>query len=270
MKFEVELPDSQIKCWKESINIFGQEIPTFSELAFKEKWNSIYYRYESARNFLLLAMEPGYEKLYKLSNCSDESKKYFELRQQINFYEAALLNYNMLIDYSWQLVYFCFEFVAYYKDEKIDLDAPLLKEESKEILKKLEKNVLGPTNDESPLLYFKTFRECTEYNEIYDLISSFWNSFKDTNVRKLYNRLKHCGNLLYEEENEFRTLGIKCKAVIEGNEILISVDDIKERISLKKSMEELFKFDNESLMGYLTNLLVKLKPLIKLGDLAYL
>lgn len=35
-------------------------------------------------------------------------------------------------------------------------------------------------------------------------------------------------------------------------------------------MEELLRFDNESLMNYLTNLLVKLKALIKLSDLAYL
>lgn len=134
----------------------------------------------------------------------------------------------------------------------------------------MERNVRSPSNDNNLSSCFKPFRNFNEYDEIYDLISSFWNSIKDSNVRTFYNRLKHCGNLLYQEENEFKTLGVKWKAIIKGKEIPISVDDIKERISLKESMEELLRFDNESLMNYLTNLLVKLKALIKLSDLAYL
>ena len=270
MKFKVELPESELKCWKENLNIFESKIPTFNELAFKDKWNSIYYRYESARNFLILAIEPDYESLFEINNCSANTKKYFEICCKKDFYEAALMNYNILIDYSWQLVYFCFEFVSYSKDKQIDLDNWISIEESRNLLNKLEKNVSCPGNDECPFKYFKKFKDNSEYIDIFELINSFWNNFKNSNLRKYYNLIKHCGNLIYQEIEEIKNSKIRCNAKIEGQSIAINVKDIKDSVSLKKLLEELKDFDNNILMDYLCNLLNKLKSLMNISDLVYL
>ncbi len=44
MNFKIELPESDIKCWKDHLNMLGSKLPTFKDLAIKQKWDSIYYK----------------------------------------------------------------------------------------------------------------------------------------------------------------------------------------------------------------------------------
>ncbi len=219
--------------------------------------------------FLMLAKEPK-DNLFEINGCSEDNKKLFELRQQINFYESALINYNILIDYSWQLVYFCFEYVYYDKQENVGLDNMIEINEARKILNKLEKDVKCPLNEESPIHYFEKFNVDSEYKEVFDLINNFWNGFKDTELRNNYNKLKHCGNLLYEEEQALIDTRIKCTCKINGKKIPTSAKDLRQAISLNKSIEDLKDFDDNLLTGYLSKLLNALNSIIELPDLAFL
>ncbi|MCI5938824.1 MAG: hypothetical protein SOU07_00490 [Bacilli bacterium] len=221
-------------------------------MAFKEKWHSIYYRYESARSMLILAKESGYDDLFKLVDIDEENKKYFQFQRQVDFYESALCFYNFLVDYSWQIAYFSYEYVAYIKNSQIDLTEPIDKKTASAILKKLEKCITQPLDNENPLAYFS---RDNDFKEIYDLIKSFFETFKNSNIRSNYNKIKHCGNFLYTESYEYTKMPFICSINIKGKDIPSDIRDIQETTSLTVSINELINFDNNILYPYLVKII---------------
>lgn len=264
--FKEQLPESKIKFWDDNINLFDNVIPTFQDVAFKEKWHSIYYRYESARSMIVLAKEPGYDELFKLGNIDEENRKYFQFHRQIDFYETALCYYNFLVDYSWQIAYFSYEYVAYVKTAQIDLTEPIDKGTASAIFKKLEKNISQPLDDENPLVYFS---RDNDFKEIYDLIESFFKTFKDSNIRNNYNKIKHCGNFLYTESYEYTKMPFMCSININGKDIPSDIRDIQETASLNGSIDELINFDNDVLFPYLVKIIELLKSYLKPSKLVF-
>lgn len=262
MEFKIELENSDIYCWKEKLKLSGSQIPTFRHLSFKEKWNSIYNRYETARMFLTLAKDHKYD-LFRMKEETKEIRTLIDFRLKKEFYESALVNYNFVIDYSWQLVYFYYEFDCYCKDKKIDLDTLIKKEEAKSILNELEHKVDNPMNKEGPLFWLKKHIDSLEYNKIFHFVVVFLQNNTVKKLRNNYNKLKHCGNLLYEEELNFEPIIIQ-------TEYAMGTSDLNNAISLKKSIEDLVVFDNDYLLNYLSELLIQLKDIVKLPDLAYI
>lgn len=256
--FKKDIVNSKLRFW-DGLKMMSAEVPTFTDIAFKEKWHSIYYRYESARWYLLLAKGPGYECLYKSNSTDEKQRKYFELQRQIDFYEGALTFYNMLVNYSWQLTFFSYEFACYSKDEIINLTKPISIEDAKKALKKLEHSVTNPFDEENPFSYFA---KDNKFSEIGELVNDFWKRFSVSNIRNSYNIIKHCGNMVYEELNEFFKMPFKITASIGEKEIPISVIDVQDSISLVKSIDELIKFDNDELMPYLEELVEKLNLVV--------
>lgn len=264
--FKEQLPESKIKFWNDKVNIFDNVIPTFQDVAFKEKWHSIYYRYESARAMLILAKEAGYEDLYKLGDLDEKNKKYFEFHRQVDFYESALCFYNFLVDYSWQIAYFAYEYVAYVKNSQIDLTELIDKKTASDTFKKLEKCITQPLNDENPLSYFS---RDNDFKEIYDLIESFFKFFKDSNIRNKYNKIKHCGNFLYTESYEYTKMPFICSINIKGKDIPTDIRDIQEKTSLTDSINELINFDNDVLYPYLVKIIELLNNYLKPSKLVF-
>lgn len=271
LKFDIDLLDSNLAFWKNgNIDLLTQKVPMFTDIVFKEKWHSIFYRYESARKFLMFASNPGYDGLYRLENdVADEDRKYIDFNTQVDFYEAALVFYNALIDYSWQIAYLSFEFVCYMEDHALNLEEPIGKPTAKAIFSKLEKNVSSPTDEQSPLHYFSKYCNDGKYKDVINFIGVFWKKFSTTNVRKKYNHIKHCGNYLYKESYEFTKMPFIMHIEKEGKELPSDTRDIQEAISLKESIKELYDFDNNDLLNYLSELIEKLKKIIDPSKLVF-
>ena len=105
--------------------------------------------------------------------------------------------YNIIVDLSWTLCYVSAEYVLYEKDKTIDFSGMLPIEEAYKALRKAENLVTNPNSQDNPFVYLKNM--CPEFTPAIDLIIEFWQDFADSEIRKLYNFIKHKGKPNFDE-----------------------------------------------------------------------
>ncbi|NLK72867.1 MAG: hypothetical protein GX285_07620 [Clostridiales bacterium] len=234
------------------------DIPSSQELFFEAKLTEIHRQYQAARIFLCQVDNADWDYWYEPFN--------HEMKDGISkvsfngmFLETAILYYNIVVDLTWILCYVSAEFAGYKKGKVIQLDGINLIQDTKDMIRDMEKLVSNPSTEENPLNYLKA--HCPEYAPAIDLVYDFWKGFADSEVRKLYNFIKHKGKPQYNELYQFTAK--KFYSFHKGDqEYPTDSNDVKLEISLYKTVELLKDYDNEILFPYCDKLIELLVPLV--------
>jgi hypothetical protein len=101
-----------------------------------------------------------------------------------------------------------------------------------------------------------------EFSKPIDLVLNFWEKFRNSSMRNLYNFIKHRGKPLYTEiEDE---MGAKLlDLIVNGESCPTDVRDIQKSLNLADCIEDLRKFDDDTLFPYIKELLELIKEVIK-------
>jgi len=253
-------------------NLVGTALPINQDFYFVSKWNEIFNRYCSARIFIRKTAEDDWS--YWFNPVEDvESQKAFELIYISELYETALLNYNILVDLSWTITYVTAEYALY----KFDKDGNIINsqeiygmlpiEESYEMLRKTENGVSTPHAEGNPFDYLRLMQP--QFQDVIDLIVNFWSDFSNSNIRNLYNYIKHKGKPLYTEIENMR--GKKTMLLKIGNKDYPSdIRDVQRIISLEEGVNELIDFDDNKLFPYIKQLLELLRKAVDPSPMAFL
>lgn len=245
----------------------GLSLPSNQDIYFMSKWHEIFDRYASARLFLREAVKDNLDDWQHWFNLTDNSKtnKIFMIKLQSEMYETALINYNILVDLSWTITYVSAEYILYKYDAignvinstEILTMSPI--EEAYKILRNEENLVSSPNSKQSQFTYLK--KMCPNFSAAIDIIIKFWTHFSNSNIRSLYNFIKHKGKPLYKEYNDYNPS--KFFGITIGNTSFPSdIRDVQKIIKLKDSIQELIDFDDNQLFPYLTSLILELKKVV--------
>ena len=227
--FGVLEPPHEVK-----FNLIGVSLPTNQDMYFVSKWNELFDRYSSARLFLRKTQEDNWDYWFNRLDKSDIQHA-MELTIKSNLYETALMNYNILVDLSWTITYVSAEYALYNFDEEgnvtnaKDVSGMHPIEEAYELLRKTENGVSTPHAEGNPFNYLKVMRP--EFASSVDLIVEFWKKFSNSNVRNLYNYIKHKGKPLYKEIEEIRG-GKLMQIVIDREQYPSDISDVQKVIEL--------------------------------------
>lgn len=235
-----------------SINLKNAKLPSNKDVFFRAKQEELLQHYESARIFLLETETDDWNHWFELDEKDKiDKQEIFELLYMERMFECSLMYYNIIVDLSWTLCYVSVEYVLYEKGKKININELMNIEDAYNTMRKAENLVSNPNGEDNPFKYLK--KMCPEFEKAINLIVDFWKMFSETNIRNLYNFIKHKGRPLYEEEEKFK--GAKAINLIIKNESCpTDIRDIQKRVSLKKSIAELKKFDDIVLFPYIKNL----------------
>ena len=223
-------------------------IPSSRELFFEGKLYEIYLRYQSARTMLnaIDNNENGY-----WYDDIEENKDLIRLNYNGFFLESMIMNYNIIIDLTWVVTFLSIEICDYEikSDGNFNFSDGNDISKTKEIIKKIEGLAKRPDDREISeyMNYFNSLSE--KYIPITEHIKSFWKTFKDSEIRKLYNFIKHRGKPEYKEI--YNITGRKFYSYI-SDEIEYSTDisDIRSTISLYETLNNLIYFDDNTLFEY--------------------
>ena len=139
-------------------------------------------------------------------------------------------------------------------------------EEAYDLLRKTENGVVTPHAYGNPFAYLKTMRP--EFSNAMDTIIRFWEEFSNSNIRQLYNYIKHKGKPLYQEVEEI-SAGKVWEILIGKEEYPSDIRDVQKIISVDQGIQELINFDNNTLFPYIEELLDELKEAVKPSPMAY-
>lgn len=242
---------------KVTFNLEGTAIPSNQDYYFISKWNEIFNRYCSARIFLRKTEEDNWDYWFNpVSN--SEHQKALELIFKAELFEMALLNYNILVDLSWTITYVSAEYVIYKFDKDGNIINPqeiqgmLPIEESYEMLRKTENGVSTPHAEGNPFDYLRVMQP--QFTKAIDLIIEFWKEFSNSNIRGLYNYIKHKGKPVYKEVEAMRSDRVFTLKI--GNiDYPSDIRDVQRIISLEDGISELIRFDDEKLFPYIEKLI---------------
>jgi hypothetical protein len=253
-------------------NLVGTVLPTNQDFYFVSKWNEIFNRYCSARIFIRKTAEQDWGYWFTPVDNPD-SQKAIELIFKSELYETALLNYNILVDLSWTITYVTAEYALYKFDAEgnivnaKDIYGMLPIEQSYEMLRRTENGVSTPHAEGNPFDYLRVMQP--QFNEAIELIINFWRDFANSNIRNLYNYIKHKGKPLYKEIEDMRygkTMLIK----IGDQDYPSDIRDVQRIISLEDGIKELIKFDDNKLFPYIKQLLELLREAVDPSPMAFL
>lgn len=255
-----------------SFKIVGTALPTNQDIYFVAKWHELFERYTTARMFVRKAIGDNWD--YWFNKIPDEKvQRAVEYKFKAELYETALISYNILVDLTWAWTYVSAEFVLYSFDAEGNVTNakdvcgmhPI--EEAYELLRKTENGVSTPHAEGNPFNYLKVMRP--EFTEAMDTIIEFWKVFSNSQIRSLYNFVKHKGKPLYKEVEDYR--GGKVMSIHIGNEEYpADIRDVQKIVSVDEGLQELIKFDNECLYPYIEKLLDELKTAVDPSPMAYL
>ena len=174
--------------------------------------------------------------------------------------------YNVIVDLSWTLCYVSAEYVLYERDKAIDFSGMLPIEEAYDALRKAENLVTNPNSQGNPFEYLKNM--CPEFTPAIDLIVSFWSNFADSEIRKLYNFIKHKGKPNFEEiEAHKGRIAVRLKI---GNEDYpTDIREVQKKIGLYQIIRELRDFDDNVLFPYIKELLSRLETILSPSPLVF-
>lgn len=233
------------------IKVDGAKIPSHKDVFFRAKQNEIFEQYESARIFLRETETRDWNHWFQDAN--PKYQEVFELLFINRMFEVALMYYNIIVDLSWTLCYVSVEYAVYEKDKKpINMSNLMNIEAAYNALRKAENFVTNPDSNGNPMEYLKT--RCPEFKDSIDLIINFWKEFSNSNIRNLYNFIKHKGKPLYEEVEKFRDGGF-ISLIIKNESYPTDIRDVQRVINLKDSIKELKEFDDKVLFPYIKKLL---------------
>ncbi|AQS08360.1 hypothetical protein CLOBY_04510 [Clostridium saccharobutylicum] len=231
------------------VKLLEVKMPHHKDIFFRAKQDEIFQQYESARIFLNETETKDWNHWFQ--NDDLKNQELFELLFMERMYEASLMYYNIMVDLSWTLCYVSAEYALYQKDNRINMNNMMNIEEAYDAMRKAENLVTNPNSEGNPFEYLKMM--CPEFKQSIDLIIDFWKKFNCTNIRTLYNFIKHKGKPMYKEVNKFysgRLMGL----VREGKNYPTDIRDVQKEISLKESIEELKQFDDAILFPYIKEL----------------
>lgn len=247
-----------------SFSLIGAKLPTNQDIYFISKWHEICDRYFTARLFIYEALKDEWTDWQHWFNLSGNEKTdtCAKLSLISNMYETALINYNILVDLSWTITYVSSEYVLYKFDgsgniiNSEETYGMLPIEQAYKALRSTENIVTTPTAPNNPFKYLKEQRP--EFAKAIDLIVGFWERFADSEIRSIYNYIKHKGKPLYNEINEIDP--IRFFTIQIGNECYPSdIRDVQKHLSLFEGISNLISFDDNELFPYICQLLTELK-----------
>lgn len=183
------------------------------------------------------------------------------------------MNYNILVDLSWTIIYVTAEYALYKFDKEgniinqKEIYGMLPIEESYEMLRKTENGVSTPHAEGNPFDYLRVMQP--QFQDAIDLIVNFWRDFSNSNIRNLYNYIKHKGKPLYTEieaMHDGKTMLLKI-----GNQDYPSdIRDVQRIISLEDGINELINFDDNQLFPYIKKLLELLRKAVDPSPMTFL
>ena len=250
----------------------GTPLPTNQDMYFVSKWNELFERYSVARIFLRKTQENEWDYWFNRID-KPEVQKAVELVFKSNLYETALLNYNILVDLSWTITYVSAEYVLYEFDkngnvtnaENVSCMHPI--EEAYDLLRKTENGVSTPHADGNPFAYLK--KMVPEFSPAVDLIINFWKEFSNSNIRNLYNYIKHKGKPAYSEIEGLRG-GKAMRLLINREEYPSDIRDVQKIVGLEQGINDLILFDDDILFHYIQRLLNLLKTAVNPSPMAFM
>ena len=253
-------------------DLVGLKLPTNQDYYFISKWHEIFERYCTARVYLRKTMEDNWDYWFNpLENPSVQTA--MELTFKSDLYETALINYNILVDLSWTITYVSAEYALYQFDKNGNITnaqdiygmSPI--EEAYDLLRKTENGVSTPHSKDNPFHYLQTM--LPEFSDAVDLIIDFWSKFSNSNIRNLYNYIKHKGKPIYKEIEDIRG-GKIIRLNIQNQEYPSDIRDVQKLIVLEDSIKELIDFDDNQLFPYINELINLLKNAINPSPMAYI
>ena len=245
------LPSRNVK-----FSLEGVKLPNNKDLFFRAKQQEIIEQYEAARSFLCETETEDWDHWFT----SEKHHEVFELIFKSHFLEASLMFYNIIVDLSWTLCYVSAEYVLYEKDKTIDFSGMLPIEEAYKALRKAENLVTNPNSQDNPFVYLKNM--CPEFTPAIDLIIEFWQDFADSEIRKLYNFIKHKGKPNFDEIEAHKggkIMGLK----IGSEDYPTDIREVQKKVGLYQTISDLQNFDDNVLFPYIKELLSRLETIIK-------
>ena len=98
--------------------------------------------------------------------------------------------------------------------------------------------------------------KCPEFQKPISTIEGFWDSFKESTIRKAYNFTKHSGKIAYNEIDSI--IGNRMNAIVQTETSISHIPIYSEDVGFKKSfregISELKEFDESILTPYLFTL----------------
>lgn len=240
-------------------NLSDSNIPSDKDIFFRAKQKETLDRYQAARRFMYEIDTDDWGHYFKPVD-NDIANNYFQTTYRSQFYEAALIFYNTVVDLSWISCYVSLEYSVYLNGGTIETERITSVEEAYNALRCEEKLIEHPRSDNTPFNYLKSM--CPEYSDIIDYIIDFWDNFGTSSIRANYNFFKHKGKLCYKEIQQLEPNRIFSFRV---NDKLCPSDvrDVQKAICLSDSIKELMDFDNNLLYPYIQGLFHRLEKLVK-------
>lgn len=243
-------------------DLVGTKLPCNKDIFFRAKQQEIVEQYEAARSFLCETETEDWDHWFN----SEKNHEVFELIFKSHFLEASLMFYNVIVDLSWTLCYVSAEYVLYERDKAIDFSGMLPIEEAYDALRKAENLVTNPNSQGNPFEYLKNM--CPEFTPAIDLIVSFWSNFADSEIRKLYNFIKHKGKPNFEEIEAHKG-GIAVRLKIGNEDYPTDIREVQKKIGLYQIIRELRDFDDNVLFPYIRELLSRLETILSPSPLVF-
>lgn len=248
----------------------GLKIPTDRDFYFRAKQYEIVDQYTAARFFLAQTEGENY-KAWLIPNANPRVTEGIEYTWKGYFYESALMYYNILVDLSWTLCYLSAEFVCYEDEVPVEFDSIKSLSVAAELMRKAESLLDEPTSSTNPLKYIEKVRP--EFSNAIQMIIEFWKQYKESSIRVKYNYLKHRGKPAYKEISNLKGPKLAKYFVqqpdAKGTHVAFDTRDIRYEMSLKDSIIELQRFDDEILFPYLKQLISELEQLVNPSPLAF-
>lgn len=245
----------------------GMRLPTGQDIYFKAKQHELYERYLTARFYIGMTCADGGWDHWIVPSEDEQMRKAQENIIKSRLYEAALINYNIVVDLTWAWAYLsavgCF--YASNKDKSKNLHDLYPIEEAYSILREAEENAKSPTAKRNP---FDDLKENTpQFKDAVDIVIDFWKVFRGDNIRDLYNFIKHRGTPIYTEVDDLSA--IKAMVInIGGSNYPSDIRDIQRKVSIDEGIQELVTFDNNLLCPYIEKLYDALKSAIDPSPMA--
>lgn len=259
--FDKQIFDTIEPPHKSTFKLVDSQLPNNQDVYFYSKWDELFERYQSSRLFLRKCIEEAGNDWF---NPVDDSivQRGIELTFKAELYETALINYNILVDLSWTITYVSAEFMMYNFDSDgnitnaTEISGMSSIEEAYDMLRKTENRVTTPHAEGNPFQYLKVMTP--EFGEAIDLIIDFWKNFSNSEIRQMYNYIKHKGKPRYTEIENLRG-GKLFSIYVDNKEYPADVRDIQKIVGLEQEIQKLLDFDNKTLLPYIQKLLSLLK-----------
>lgn len=254
MEFDREVFDL-MPSGSKTFNLIGLKMPSDKDIFFRAKQKETLDKYQAARRFMYeLETDDWDHYFHKLED--ENGNIYFQNVLKAQWYEAALLFYNAVVDLSWIACYISAEYFIYVDGKPVEVEGLTPIEEAYNALRKAEGYVQHPGVDGNPFEYLR--KMCPQFSDTLDFVIAFWKDFADTPVRWKYNYLKHKGSLCYKEIQEREPHKI-FSLQVNDKKCPSDIRDVQATINLIDAIEELRRFDNEKLFPYIESLFIQLE-----------